>query len=186
MRSIRADEHLPPQTAHEKLIAASQNYFDYSAVVLPAVVSAGDYARNATPEFGTGAAAYGRYFWHTALDEAVETMMVQFVLPSVTHEDPRYYTLGHGGVAHRAGYALSRILVTRSDSGARTFNISEVAGAGLAAGLSNLYYPAPERTVSHTTGQWGLNLGIDAATFAFREFWPDINHALFHGTNSSR
>lgn len=180
-RSIGADQHLPPQTVRDKFVTASQDSFDYSAVFLPAVVSAANYARNSTPEFGTGTKAYGRYFWHTALDQTVENMMVEFVVPAVTHEDTRFYTLGHGGPAHRAGYALSRIVVTRTDSGARTFNIGEVAGAGLAAGISNLYYPAAERTASNTLSQWGLNLGIDAATFAFKEFWPDINHALFHG-----
>jgi hypothetical protein len=59
-------------------------------------------------------------------------------------------------------------------------NMSEVVGAGAAAGISNLYYPANERTLGNTAQKWGLNVGIDAATFVFKEFWPNMNHALFH------
>jgi hypothetical protein len=79
------------------------------------------------------------------------------------------------------GYALSRAVVTRNDAGHETFNISEVVGAGAAAGISNTYYPRPERTLSNTIDQWTTNVGIDAGTFVIREFWPDVNHALFHG-----
>jgi hypothetical protein len=79
------------------------------------------------------------------------------------------------------GYALSRAVVTRNDAGANTFNISEVVGAGAAAGLSNLYYPVSDRNFSNTADRWGINVGVDAITFIVREFWPDINHALFHG-----
>jgi hypothetical protein len=55
-----------------------------------------------------------------------------------------------------------------------------VVGAGASSGLSNLYYPAASRSVGNTGKQWGLDVGIDAASFVFREFWPDVNHALFH------
>jgi hypothetical protein len=51
----------------------------------------------------------------------------------------------------------------------------------MASALSNAYYPGPERTFSNTAEQFGTSIGIDAITFAFREFWPDINHKLFHG-----
>jgi hypothetical protein len=138
-------------------------------------------ARRNTPEFGTGAVGYGRYWWHGALDQTSENYMVEFVVPALTHQDTRYYTLGHGGFFKRTGYALSRAVVTRTDAGNEAFNVSEVLGAGMSAGLSNAYYPAPERTVGNTMSQWGLNVGIDAGTFWFKEFWPDINKKVFHG-----
>ena len=81
----------------------------------------------------------------------------------------------------RAGYALSRTVITRSDSGKEVFNASEVVGAGASAGLSSLYYPSRERSFGNTGQQWGLDVGIDAVSFLAKEFWPDINHWLFHG-----
>jgi hypothetical protein len=110
--------------------------------------------------------------------------MVEFIYPALTHEDGRYYTLGHGGFMKRTGYALSRAVVTRTDSGNETFNFSEVLGAGSSAGLSNLYYPSATRTLGNTGTQWGLDVGIDAAVFVFREFWPDINRHVFRNKYS--
>jgi hypothetical protein len=184
-RAVSANVHLPPQTVREKFTTASQDSFDYSSVFLPAAVAGIDQATNATPEFHQGAAGYGRYFWHTFVDQTSENYLVEFIVPVATHEDTRYYTLGSGGFFKRAGYSLSRAVVTRNDKGHDTFNLSEVLGSGAAAGISNLYYPASERTLGNTTEKWGENVGIDAATFLFHEFWPDVNHWLFHSSNSN-
>lgn len=180
-RAVSTTEHLPPQTVHEKFMTATQDSFDYSALFIPTALAGINLARNATPEFGTGAGAYGQYWWHSAVDQTSENYMVEFVVPALTHQDTRYYTLGHGGFFKRTGYALSRAAVTRNDAGNETFNTSEVLGAGIAAGLSNAYYPAPERTVGNTMTNWGVNVGIDAGTFWFKEFWPDINRKFFGG-----
>jgi len=182
-RAVSADSHLPPQSVKEKFVTASQDSFDYSAFVLPVVLAGYSQLTNETPEFHQGAAGYGRYFWHTFVDQTDENYMVEFIVPSLTREDTRYYTLGPGGgrALKRMGYALSRAVVTRNDTGHDTFNVSEVVGAGAAAGISNLYYPSKERTLGNTVDKWTTNVGIDAVSFVIREFWPDINHVLFHG-----
>jgi hypothetical protein len=171
---------LPPQSAKDKFVTTTEDSFDYSALVLPAVLAGYSMATRATPEFRQGAAGYGRYFWHSWVDQSSENYAVEFIVPTLTHEDIRYYTLGRGGFFKRTGYAISRAVVTRSDSGTATFNLGEVVGAGAAAGVSNLYYPESERTLGNTAQKWGLNVGVDAGTFVFKEFWADINHALFH------
>jgi hypothetical protein len=51
--------------------------------------------------------------------------------------------------------------------------------------LSSLYYPTRERSFGNTSEEWGLDVGIDAASFVAKEFWPDINHRLFHGAKPS-
>jgi hypothetical protein len=179
-RAVSANQVLPPQSAKEKFITATEDSFDYSALVVPAALAGYSMATNETPEFHQGAAGYARYLWHSFADQSIENYAVEFIVPALTHEDIRYYTLGKGGFFKRTGYALSRAVITRSDAGAATFNFGEVFGAGAAAGISNLYYPAPERTFGNTAQKWGINVGIDAATFVFKEFWPDINHAVFH------
>jgi hypothetical protein len=109
--------------------------------------------------------------------------MVEFFVPAATHEDTRFYTLDRGGFFIRAGYALSRV-VTRSDAGNPTLNITEVVGAGISAGISSTYYPTRERSFSNTGSQWGVNVAIDAMAYVAKKFWPDINHRLFHGDKS--
>jgi hypothetical protein len=180
-RAISTDEKLPPQTVKDKFLTASQDSFDYSSIFIPLLLAGYSLGTNATPEFGHGGVGFGRYLWHAAVDQTSENYMVEFVVPAVTHEDTRYYTLGRGTFLKRAGYALTRAVVTRSDSGKEVFNASEVVGAGASAGLSSLYYPTRQRSFGNTGEEWGLDVGIDAASFLAREFWPDINHWLFHG-----
>ena len=180
-RAVSTDEKLPAQTTKEKFITATQDSFDYSAVIIPAAIAGYNQARKSVPEFGQGASGYGQYFWHSAVDQTSENYMVEFVVPVLAHQDTRYYTLGRGGFWKRTGYALSRAVVTRDDNAKEVFNVSEIGGAGASAALSNAYYPASQRTFSNTAEQWGLDVGIDAFTFAAKEFWPDINQKLFHG-----
>jgi hypothetical protein len=182
-RAVSSTTKLPPQTPKEKLLTATQDSFDYSSLFIPAILAGYGQATNATPEFHQGAAGYARYFWHSYVDQAVENYMVEAIVPIITHQDNRYYTLGQGGFFKRTGYALSRAVITRNDAGNNTFNTSEVIGAGAAAGISNLYYPSAERTFSNTASKWGINVGVDAASFVLKEFWPDINKAVFHGKN---
>jgi len=184
-RAISTDEKLPAQSVKEKFVTASEDSFDYSSIFIPAMLAGYSMETVATPEFHQGAVGYGRYFWHAAVDQTSENYMVEFVVPAITHQDTRYYTLGRGGFLKRTGYALSRAVVTRSDSGKEVFNVSEVVGAGAAAGLSSLYYPSRERSVGNTGKAWGIDIGVDGIAFVAKEFWPDINHRLFHSDKTS-
>lgn len=179
-RAVSANTKLPPQSVKDKFVTASQDSFDYSSFVLPALLAGYSLGVDSVPEFHSGAAGYGRYFWHSFVDQTIENYAVEFIVPAVAHEDTRYYTLGSGGFKKRLEYSLERTVVTRTDSGRPTFNAGEVIGAGAAAGLSDLYYPRSQRTFGNTAQKWGLNVGIDAGTFVFKEFWPDINRAIFH------
>ena len=182
-RAVSADQHLPPQTVKEKFNTAALDSVDYSSFIFVAIQSGVAQARNATPEFHQGAAAYGRYYWHTYADYVNENMWVEFILPAALHQDSRYYTLGRGGFAKRFAYSVSRVAITRNDSGRSAFNSSEIFGAGAAAGISSLYYPSRERTFSKTFDLWMTSLAIDAGSSLFKEFWPDINNKFFHQKN---
>lgn len=179
-RSVSVDVKLPPESAEEKFKESTQDAFDYSDFVFVAMLAGVGQAENSYPEFGQGAVGYGRYYWHSLADQIDEDYQVEFLFPVALHQDPRYYTLGRGGFLKRAGYAFSRIVVTRTDAGNETFNTSEVVGAGAAAGISGLYYPSPERTWTKTGQRWVVDVGLDGATFIFQEFWPDINSRFFH------
>jgi hypothetical protein len=184
-RAVSSGQSLPPQSVKEKFMTTTEDSFDYSSVFIPAVLAGYSMARNATPEFHQGAAGYARYFWHSAVDQTSENYMVEFIVPVITHEDTRYYTMGSGGFLKRTGYALSRAVITRSDSGKEVFNLSEVVGSGASSGLSSLYYPSRERSLANTGEEWGLDIGIDAAAMFAKEFWPDVNRCLFHGGRST-
>jgi hypothetical protein len=185
-RSVSVNAHLPAQSPKEKFIGFAQDSFDYSSFIFIGILSGVSQLQGSTPEFHTGPPAFARYYWHNFADQTDENLWVGFLLPVPLHQDPRYYTLGsgskdkHNGAVKRVGYAFSRILITRTDAGGSNFNFSEVVGAGAASGISNLYYPSSNRTWTKTGQRWALNVGIDGATFIFKEFWPDINRAIFH------
>jgi hypothetical protein len=179
--AVSANVKLPRQSAKQKFKDATDDSFDYSSFIFVGGLAGVGQASNSIPEFHQGAAGYARYYWHTFADQTDENYLVEFAFPVALHQDARYYTLGRGGVLKRTAYSLSRILITRTDSGNETFNASEIIGAGAAAGISDFYYPEQERTWTKTGQRWLTNVSLDGATFVLREFWPDINSALFHG-----
>lgn len=178
--AITADTKLPPQSARDKFVLAARNSFDYSSFALTAIQSAISMASDSYPEFHQGAVGYGRYYWHTLLDTADENFMVGGAGPAIFHQDSRFYTLGHGGFRKRALYAATRVLITRTDAGNRTFNFSEIVGSGASAGVSSLYYPSVYRTWTKVGQKWLTSCIIDSANYVFKEYWPDINRKVFH------
>jgi hypothetical protein len=178
--AVSANTKLPPLPPKEKLHLAARNSFDYSSFLIAGVQAGFALNGNSYPEFGHGAVGYGRYYWHTLADTANENFLVSGIYPTIFRQDPRFYTLGHGNAGKRAFYAATRVLVTRQDSGDKMFNFSEVIGSGSAASISSLYYPSKYRTWTKIGQRWLTSDIIDAANFTFKEFWPDINHAIFH------
>jgi hypothetical protein len=185
-RSVTANTQLPPLAVKDKFWLASQDSFDYSSFILAGALAGTAQAKNSTPEFGQGAKGFGRYYWHSFADQAVGNFFTEAIVPSVTRQDPRYYTLGHGGFFRRTGYAVSRLLITKTDSGGKGFNFSEIVGNGAGAGVSGLYYPAKERTWTKTGQKWLTQVAVDGVFNILKEFWPDIDRAVFRGHYESR
>src|SRR5215471_18854369 len=99
--------------------------------------------------------------------------MSEALLPVALRQDPRYFTKSKGGFLHRTGYAVSREVITRNDAGHNAFNTSELLGNAIAAGISNAYYPAADRSLGNTASKWGQQIALDAAFNVMKEFWPD-------------
>jgi hypothetical protein len=179
-RAVSAGVKLPPQSVKEKFKTGALDSFDYSSFIFVGVQAGISQGSNAYPAFRQGAAGYGRYYWHTLADQTDENLWVEGILPVVLHQDSRYYTLGHGGFFKRGLYAVTRTVITRTDSGRETFNASEILGAGTAAGISSAYYPTQYRTWTKVGQRWLTNVLLDFGTFGVKEFWPDVNSAIFH------
>lgn len=180
-RAVSANTHLPPLSFKSEIWLATQDTFDYSDFIFVGALSGLDMASRSQPTFGQGAQGYGKYYWHVFADTGIENYMAEAIVPAVTREDPRYYTLGKGGFTKRTGYALSRLFITRTNAGNNTFNLSEIVGAGGAAGIGNFYYPAQANPWVRTYQRWGTQVGLDGVFNLVKEFWPDISKAVFRG-----
>lgn len=179
-RAVSADAKVPPLDPKGKFKLFFDDSFDYSTFLYVAALAGIEQANRNVPEFGDGADAYGKYYYHLFTDQGVGNFFTEFALPSALKEDPRYFTLGHGGIFHRTGYALSRLAVTRTDDGGSSFNFSEVVGNGAAAGIAGLYYPTGYNTWTKTGQRWIDQIALDGIFNVLKEFWPDIRHSVLH------
>ncbi len=166
---------VPPLTAGGKFKVVARGAFDYIQIPWYAALAAISQAENSEPGYGQGAEGYGKRLGAFAADGVIENFMVGAVLPSVLRQDPRYFQMGQGGFWHRGGYAMSRIFVTRTDSGHSQFNFSEIFGSAAAAAISTYsYHPSADRNLGNTGSVWGTQVGYDTMTLVIKEFWPDI------------
>jgi hypothetical protein len=133
---------------------------------------------NEEPSWGHGMGAFGKRYATAFADNTIGNFMTSAVAPTLLHQDPRYFVLGEGSFLHRAGYALSRSVVTRTRAGRRAFNLSEIGGNAVAAGISNAYHPPEDRTWSDTVSRWGMQVMWDTLTNELKEFWPDIRRKI--------
>jgi len=178
--TLENSAHVPPLTVGQKSKVAWRSSFDYFQYPWYAALAGISQAQNSEPGYGQGAEGYAKRYGAAFADGTIENFMVNAVVPSVMRTDPRYYQLGKGSFWHRAGYALSRLLITRADSGHNTFNFAEVGGAGMAAAISTYsYHPEADKTFSNTMTVWGTQVSYDALRIVLNEFWPDIRRK-FH------
>jgi hypothetical protein len=179
-RAVSPGTRPPPPTAKQSFVIATQNSFDYSAFIFVGITSLLAEGTNAHSQLGKGVAGYGRYYWRGFVDKTDGNYLVIFALPTVFHQDERYYAMGQGGFWKRAFYSASRIAITPDYHGNNSFNISELLGRGIAQGVSVAYYPSQSRTVGAVATKYAFAIGRDALTNVFREFWPDIAQHLRH------
>jgi hypothetical protein len=194
--TLQNKSQLPPMSVRDKYKVVALGTFDYVEYPWWAVLAAISQSQNSEPAFGQGWAAYAKRFGVTAGDSMIENFMVGAVFPSALHQDPRYYQSGQGGFLRRTGYSVDRIFVTRSDSGHKQFNYSEIFGAATAAAISTYsYHPSStfvstptnphrfvgsDKTLSNTIDTWGTQLALDTITLVVKEFWPDIHRKMSH------
>ena len=138
------DHNAEPLTAKLKFRLAFKTSTDPITIlgvgVYAAINQAGD-----VPNYGQGWKAYGKRVGAAAADGFSDIMIGGAILPSLLHQDPRYFYQGTGTNKSRALHALSSPFVCRGDNGRRQPNYSSLGGDLASAALSNAYYPASNR-----------------------------------------
>jgi hypothetical protein len=135
-------------------------------------------ARNSLDGYGQGAAGYGKRFGSSLATVTSSNFFGTFMISSMLHRDPRYFLTLHGGPGHRIGYALSRIVVSRTDEGTNAANWAGMIAPLLAEGLANSYLPVKEQTAGRAFQRYGIRIGLNTAANALREYWPAISRNL--------
>ena len=135
-RAVSAGAIPPPPTPLEAFKIATRNSFDYSSFIFVGITSLLAEGSSAHPQLGTGPSGFWGYYWRGFVDKTDGNYLVIFALPTILHEDERYYAKGEGHPLKRAVYAATRILITPDYHGHNTFNAAEVFGRGMAQGIS--------------------------------------------------
>jgi hypothetical protein len=159
-----------PLSSGQKYQLALRSIADPMAFVGTAIFAAAEQWQNTFPGYGQGMKGYAKRYGAAYADEALSRMIGSAILPSLLHQDPRYFFRGSGSKKTRALYAISAAVICRGDNGNMQPNYSYVLGAFASGGISNLYHPAGDRGVGLTIGNGFLNIGAHAVDNLAREF----------------
>jgi hypothetical protein len=129
--------------------------------------------------YGQGFSGYAQRYGATYADRVTSTFFGAALLPSLLHQDPRYFYKGHGRIVTRALYAISTVVICKGDNGHWQPNYSNVLGNLAAGGISSLYYPDSEKHDAQVTvDNIFIGIGTGAIGTLFQEFL--LKH-LTHG-----
>ena len=123
------------------------------------------------PGYGQGSEGYAKRFGAAYADTLISKMVSRAILPTVLHQDPRYFYRGSGSIRSRIFYALAAAVITRGDNAQMQPNYSQVLGNFASSGISNLYRAPGDRTVSLTFRNGLIMTASGAVENLLREFF---------------
>ncbi len=160
-----------PLVPKQKFELSWKMTLDPAAFVIAGIIAGVQQAENTYKGYGQGAQGYGKRYGAAYADFFIGTMLSEAILPSVFHQDPRYFVKGEGSGGSRALYAIANSVICKGDNGRWQPRYAEILGGLAAGGISNLYIPAKDRNGASTTFQnAAIGIGGDAIGNLFQEF----------------
>ncbi|HZB87746.1 MAG TPA: carboxypeptidase-like regulatory domain-containing protein [Terracidiphilus sp.] len=123
-----------------------------------------------TPNYRQGAAGYGERVGAVYADGFTDTVFGGAILPSLLHQDPRYFYQGTGTIRSRALHALAYPFICHGDNGKNQINYSSIGGDLISASLSNIYYPASNRGAGFVFENFAINTAEREVSTVVQEF----------------
>lgn len=174
-RSVSGGSKPHPPGWKYNFVVATHQATDYSTFIFLGLTSLTAEGTNAHPALGKGVDGFYAYTWRGFLDKTDGTYLSAWLLPSLLHEDTRYYALGSGHtIFTRSLYIISRQAVARTYGGQQTPNIAGLGGKVLTQVVSRTYYPSSATSFSVLATKFGYSVMRDIAFSSIREFYPDI------------
>lgn len=176
-RADQLTDNYKPLTTSEKFKIARSDAFDWPNFFMLAgfalqtqVATSGWHGKR----FGAG---FGKFYARSVGDQIIGSYMSEAIMPTLMHEDPRYFRMGTGSIPKRFLYSASRVVITRGQDGKAQFNRSEIFGNMAVIGATTAYYPAG-RSASGFSERLALCLGNDVVSNLMTEFWPDVKRRI--------
>jgi hypothetical protein len=166
---VAYDSNAAPLTTKLKFSLALKAEMDPVTFLGAALVAGADHAGN-TPGYQEGAAGYGQRLGANYTTGFTDIMIGGAILPSVLHQDPRYFYQGTGTTKSRVLHALSSPFICRGDNGKLEPNYSSIGGDLAAGAISNVYYPPSDRGPGLVFGSALITTGGRMANAVVQEF----------------
>jgi hypothetical protein len=167
-----------PITPGQKFQLFFKGAFDSYQFVLAGIDAGIGQAENSDEGYHQGLKGFARRYGANYGDNFDGNFWGNAVLPSLLHQDPRYFRMGHGTILHRALYSISTTFRTRGDNGNWEPAYSNIFGNLIGAAISNVYYPDypdNERGL-YPTLRRGLSVTSQGTIGGLlEEFYPDIS-----------
>jgi len=148
------------------------HYFDPFTYGFTALQAGIQQESNSPKEYRQGVLGYSKRYGADFTDAFTNELFTVGVFRALLREDPRYFRRGTGGAPRRTGYAISRVLVARTDAGTHRLNYSELLGNFTSGAISTAYYPKSERAFSDVATRASFQIGYDALFNIVKEFYP--------------
>jgi hypothetical protein len=168
--------------AHDKMLIGLEDV--YSPLNFGGIIAAAGYEqlRNGQPNYGTDRGAFGERLGAAGIRDTAQGVFTDAIYAPLLHEDPRYYVEGSQySLLHRALYAVTRPVITRTDSGHATINAALLLGYVSATALNNAYYPPVNRNVRDNAEAFAGSIGGSALGFFLTEFTSSLWGNLHFG-----
>jgi hypothetical protein len=141
----------------------------FQFLVVAGIAGAEQY-NNTYPGYGPGLEGYGKRYGAALADSFDSRLFGSAILPTLFHQDPRYFYQGSGGIPSRAWHAAVSTVVTRGDNGKPQPNYSHILGNLIAGGIANAYHPESSRGIGLTFETLGITTAGNVIGNLFREF----------------
>lgn len=177
---VTYDPHAASLTTRQKFQLAWKSAVDPVSFGAAGLIAGINQASNGLAGYGQGSQGFARRFGAVYADTFVGTMIGGAVLPSLFHQDPRYFVKGTGSVRSRVWYAVYNAVMCKGDNGRWQVNYSGLIGGLAAGGVSQLYYPPGDRATAGgifagSAIAAGTNIfGNLAQEFVIRKFTPTL------------
>ena len=173
-RTVSGGAKPPPPGWKYNFTVATHQATDYSSFIFLGLTSLSAEGIDEHPALGHGASGFYAYTWRGFLDKTDNTYLSAWLLPSLIHEDTRYYALGAGhNLFVRELYVISRQGVAKTYGGRQTPNIAGLGGKVLTQVVSRNYYPKSATTFPVLATKFGFSVMRDVIFTSIREFYPD-------------
>ncbi len=164
------NQAVAPLRTSQKFGMAFHKTVDPSFVVESVMFAGFDQVAGYGPEYGSGSAGFAQRVGYNAANISSTFLFTDAVLPTLFHQDPRYFRKGKGSIKSRLWWTVRSEVVAYSDEGTEMPNYSSVLGFGMSTALSNAYSPPSSITLSKTMQRFAVKEGVSVALNVLREF----------------